>query len=151
MTDDRDARTTAIGLYHYARSYHEAARALYNAKVQSTHPDAPVSYLYFHCIELFLKAYLRLHGHTVKQLESAFGHKIKRMKERASERGFDFMEEDLQVLAYMEKTDVVINSRYITTGAFERPSNEALDRTAASLRETVSSAIEQVAGIKVLP
>lgn len=151
MTDDREDRTTAVGLYHYGHSYHEAARALSVAKFRATHPDAPLTYLYFHAIELFLKAYLRAHSHTVDDLERRFRHDIKRMRKRAAELGFDFEDEDLVVLAYMEKTPVVINSRYISTGAFSRPTNEALERTATSLRFTTHAAVSQISGIRLLP
>lgn len=150
MDQDRNDRTNAIGLYHYARSYHDSARALLAAKVNTTHPDAPVTYLYFHAIELFLKAFLRAHGHTVEELEKRFRHDIGRMRDRATELGFDvFMDEDCVVLGYMEKTDVMLRSRYIRTGYFKRPTNEALERTATSLRETVCTAVHQITGVHV--
>lgn len=151
MTDDREARTTAVGLYHYGHSYHEAARALFLAKFRATHRDAPLTYLYFHAIELFLKAYLRAHGHTVDDLERKFRHDIKRMSKRVTELGFEFHDEDLDVLSYMERTPVVINSRYISTGYFQRPSNEALERTATSIRFTTHAAVSQISGINLLP
>lgn len=151
MTDDREDRTTAVGLYHYGHSYHEAARALGQAKFRATHPDAPLTYLYFHAIELFLKAYLRAHGHTVHDLERKFRHDIKRMRKRVTALGLDFQDEDLVVLAYMEQTPVVINSRYICTGYFQRPTNEALERTATSLRLTTRTAVKQISGIRLLP
>ena len=150
MEQDRNERTNAIGLYHYARSYHDSARALLAAKVDTTHPDAPVCYLYFHAIELFLKAFLRAHGHTVEELEKKFRHDIVRMRTRATELGFDrFMDEDSVVLSYMEKTSVVLKSRYIETGYFERPTNEALERTATSLRNTVCGEVRRITGVKV--
>lgn len=151
MTDDRNDRTTAVGLYHYGHSYHEAARALGHATLRTTHPDAPLAYLYFHAIELFLKAYLRGHHHTIDELERRFRHDFKRMRKRAVELGFDFRHEDLVVLAYMEQTPVVMNARYISTGYFQRPSNDALERTATSLRSTTHAAVSQIFGIRLLP
>ena len=150
MTDDREDRTTAVGLYHYGHSYHEAARALSQAKFRATHPDAPLTYLYFHAIELFLKAYLRANGHTVADLERRFGHNIERMRKRACELGFDFQDEDLEVLSYMEQTPIVMNSRYISTGYFQRPANEALERTATSLRFTTHESVSRISGIRLL-
>lgn len=150
MDQDRNNRTNAIGLYHFARSYHDSARALLAAKVKTTHPDAPISYLYFHAIELFLKAFLRAHGHTVEELEKKFRHDIGRMRDRATELGFDlFMDEDRVVLAYMEETNVVLKSRYIETGYLERPTNEALERTATSLRDTICAAVRRITGVNV--
>lgn len=149
MINDGDDRTTAIGLYHYGRSYHDSARALDLAKVRTTHPHAPVSYLYFHAIELFLKAYLRAYGHSVRALEKEFRHDIKRIRERASVLNFQFMDEDLIVLGYMERTDVVMKSRYIRTGCFESPTVESLERTASSLRETTCITVREKSGVIV--
>lgn len=149
MINDGDDRTTAIGLYHYGRSYHDSARVLGLADVRTTHPHAPVSYLYFHAIELFLKAYLRAYGHTVREMEKEFRHDIKRIRERASVLDFQFMDEDLVVLGYMESTDVVMKSRYIRTGYLESPTVEALERTASSLRETTCIAVREKSGVMV--
>ena len=99
--------------------------------------------------ELFLKAFLRAHGHSVRELERTFGHNIQRMRERAVELGFELMDEDLEVLSFMEQTPVVIDSRYIRTGYFERPTNEALERTAISLRETTGELIRRTTGVNV--
>ena len=150
MTDDREGRTTAVGLYNYGHSYHEAARALSVTKFRATHRDSPLSYLYYHAIELFLKAYLRTHGHTVDDLERRFRHDIKKMRKRVIELGFDFQDEDLVVLAYMEQTPVVINSRYISKGLCSRPSTEALERTATSLRFTTHAAVGQISEVRLL-
>ena len=146
-----DDRTTAVGLYHYARSYHDVAKALEAANVRTTHAHAPISFLYFHAIELFLKTYLRLHAHTVEDLEKKFRHDIKRMRKRVTALGFDLMDEDLEVFAYMEQTDIVMKSRYIRTGAFRTPTTEALERTATSLRETTCAAVRQITGVRVRP
>jgi hypothetical protein len=46
--------------------------------------DSPVSFLFYHAIELYLKAFLRHHGHTPSELASKFGHKTDRLSERAA-------------------------------------------------------------------
>lgn len=138
-----DERTTAVGLYHYARSYHDSARVLDAAKVRTTHAGAPVQYLYYHSIELFLKAYLRLNGHTVEELETKFRHHIAKMRKRCAALGMAFMDEDLEVLDHLENTDLVIRSRYIATGPFRMPTFEAIERTAASLRQMTAEAIRK--------
>ncbi len=149
MNDDKEERTTAVGLYHYARSYHDSAKALEAAKVRTTHPDAPLTYLYYHSIELYLKAFLRAHGHTVEELEKKFRHHIGRMRTRATELEFEFLDEDKVVLDLMEGSSIVLKTRYISTGAFTRPTNEALERTATSLRETTCSAVGRLTGVPV--
>ena len=135
---EADGRTTPLGLYNYACSYHQAARALRKMKFPTTHPGSPVSFLYFHAIELFLKSFLRLHGHTTEELSSRkFGHDYGRMRDRAVELGLDLMDEDCVVLDHLEHTDVVIRARYLKTGYYEEPTLKALERTAKSLRESV--------------
>jgi len=142
--DDEDDRTTAVGLYHYAVSYHEAARALTKANTNTTHPDSPIYFLNYHAIELFLKAYLRLAQISVAQLAgSKFGHKVERLGHRAVEAGLVLLDEDVEVLRLMEHTDIVIRARYIRTGYFSMPTLGVVDRTCQSLRGSVAEAIRK--------
>jgi hypothetical protein len=65
MTDDD--RTTPLGLFNYARSYWQSAVLLHDARARVTHPDAPVTLLLAHAIELYLKAFLRLRGLALRR------------------------------------------------------------------------------------
>lgn len=142
--DERNARTSPLGLYHYAVSYHEAARALAKIKTKTTHPESPIYFLHYHAVELYLKAFLRLQGISVAELASKkFGHKTDRLSNRASEFGLPLYDEDIEVLRLMAETDTVIRSRYLVTGYFTMPALEALDRTCQSLRESVRDAIKK--------
>lgn len=133
-----------MGLFNFAESYWKAAAHLAEAKLESSHPHSPVSFLYYHAIELYLKAFLRMHGHTAEELASrAFGHSTSRLKTRADQLGLFFEDEDVEVLSLMASTDAVIRSRYIQTGAFTFPSPEALDRTCKSLRRSVGKALKE--------
>ena len=77
-------RTNALGLFNVATSYWRAARCLQKEKLKTTHPGSPVSFLYYHAIELFLKAFLRHHGHTPKELRGRkFGHSTAALEKRA--------------------------------------------------------------------
>jgi hypothetical protein len=67
---DEDSRSNPLGFFNLAESYWSAAGALENAKLKTTHPNSPISFLYYHAIELYLKAFLRLHGHSAKELRS---------------------------------------------------------------------------------
>src|SRR5262249_35161441 len=58
-----------LGFFNFARSYWKAASALQKLKLKTTHPESSVAYLYYHAIELYLKAFLRMHGHTVDELQ----------------------------------------------------------------------------------
>jgi hypothetical protein len=56
-----------------ATSYWKAADALEGLALKTPRNHAPIRFLYFHALELYLKAYLRAHGYTVKRLEE-IGH-----------------------------------------------------------------------------
>jgi hypothetical protein len=52
---DDDERTNAVGLFNTARSYWRSAVYLAAAELPVTHPRAPVTFLFCHAIELYLK------------------------------------------------------------------------------------------------
>jgi len=142
--DDEEERSTAVGFFNVAESYWRAARALEQAKLKTTHPHSPLRFLYYHAIELYLKSFLRMHGHTPKELRgNKFGHRTCCLTERAAELGLFFMDEDKEIFSMMATTDTVIRSRYIETGYFRWPTVEALDRTCKSLRESVGDALKK--------
>jgi HEPN domain-containing protein len=147
MTDDEKEeleRTTALGLFNVADSYWHAGKCLLKADLRSTHRNSPVSFLYYHAIELYLKAFLRHHGHSPKELRAnKFGHRTVALEERATQLGLLFEDEDRDVLCLMANTDAVIRSRYIQTGYFRWPDPKALDRVCKSLRLSVGEKLEQ--------
>ena len=57
-TDD-DERTNSLGLFNTAEAYRLSARALQAAKVRHGNADKPLRFLYYHALELYLKALLR--------------------------------------------------------------------------------------------
>jgi len=134
---NKDDRTNAVGLYHYARSYRAAAEALSKQSLESTHPDAPVEFLFLHAIELYLKSYLRLAGLSVSQIVS---HNLPDLARRFELFGGFLMDEDKAVLASVSWGNF-IEVRYIRTGFFSKAPIEALRRTATSLHETVRQEI----------
>lgn len=138
------SRTTALGLFNVADSYWRAARYLLAGKLKTTHPISPVSFLFYHAIELYLKAFLRHHGCKPEELRSKkFGHKTCHLSERASHLGLYFNDGDKEVLSMMATTDAVIRSRYIQTGYYQWPSPGALDRTCKSLRQSIGEALRK--------
>jgi hypothetical protein len=147
LTDDD--RTTALGLFNYARSYGASADNLLNAQLKVPHPHAPTTFLYYHSIELYLKAYLRSQGLTVAQLRQV-GHNISKLAEEVQQRGFVFDDEDKEVLQVMSEADNIIRSRYIQTGAFTRPEGEALSRTCTALDQKVAEALDK-SGVRIIP
>ena len=149
MEQSEDDRTTSVGLFNFATSCHEGARALGKVDFRATHRDSPIAFLYVHSIELFLKAFLSMHGHSVAELRSRdFGHSYRRLRERSIELGLQFLDEDLDVFARMEQTDFPMRTRYLRTGYYMIPTIEALERTTASIREAVGDELRKH-GIKV--
>jgi hypothetical protein len=94
--------------------------------------------LYYHAIELYLKAFLRQKGHSVAELSAKFGHKTDKLGARAKECGLAFDDEDEGVFTTMGNTDAVIRSRYIRTGPATWPTFEALDATCEHLHHQVA-------------
>lgn len=129
-------RTTPTGLFHFAHSYWLSALALQTAKVKATHPDAPISFLYIHAIELYLKSYLRGYGTSEGELRTKYGHRICCLADEARQSGLQLDDEDVEVLSLIVCMDV-IELRYIKTGAITRPTHEALNRTCKSLHESI--------------
>jgi hypothetical protein len=135
-------RTTSLGLFNYARAYHLSASHLAKAKIRAGHAHAPVSFLYYHSIELYLKSFLRLRETSVESLRK-LGHRLSSLATAATERGLFLMDEDREVISLISADDMMIRARYIRTGFSRQPANEALERTCASLHETVRDALRK--------
>src|SRR5260370_14410154 len=101
---DEEERTTPVGLFHVADSYWGAAHALAPVKLETTHPDFPISFFYYHAIELYLKAFLRLHGPMPMDLRERYGHKTSTLSKRATELGLRLRAHDKAVLSFIATT-----------------------------------------------
>jgi hypothetical protein len=141
---DEDERTTPIGLFNYAESYRLSAIALNEAQVQVPHRYAPISFLYYHSIELYLKSYLRGHGVTNKELRQRHGHKVGTLSDSAQRLGLDISEDDARILSWMTRTDVAIRFRYIRTGAYALPSEETFNKVTWNLRQAVGESLRKL-------
>jgi len=141
MAKAENQLTTPLGLFNFAESYCLSARALSRMRVRATHRASPIFFLYFHAIELYLKSYLRLQGHTAKELRNKFGHKICCLYDLALGHGLGMEDEDGQVISLLCTTTIVIDARYIRTGLFTTPTFEALDRACLSLRQSVGESL----------
>ncbi len=135
-----DDRTNPMGLFHFARSYWQSAEYLSVQKLQVTHPSAPVTFLFYHAIELYLKAFLRNTGLTVKDLKQ-YSHGVIKLNQAAEKRGLALTGDDKEVINIMGEHDNVIRSRYITTGAYTRPEEEALSAICTRLDTSVGDAL----------
>jgi|SRR5579872_858816 len=137
-----EERTNEVGFFNTAETYWKSAEALYRAKVKASHSLSPILFLYYHAIELYLKAFLRGHGLSAAKLRSKkFGHQICCLSDKAAQLGLSYADEDKEVFSLMSTTDAIIRSRYTQTGFHTWPSPEALDRTCRSLREGIHKAL----------
>ena len=110
---DDEERTTALGFYHYAHSYAASAIALSKASVDATHPRAPMTELFRHAIELYLKAYLKHKGVTVLELRKHYGHSIKRLSKKALLLGLQISAGERALMLGLEDPS---HDRYLRTG-----------------------------------
>jgi hypothetical protein len=125
MAGSEDERTSPVGLFNTARSYWRSAEYLSAARLQVTHPQAPVTFLFCHAIELYLKAYLRGAGHDVSQLKQ-LGHRVASLAQSAIKSGLAIGPEHSEILNRIDDADVAIEARYIVTGFKNQPTNETL-------------------------
>jgi len=140
---DDNQRTNSMGLFNVAEAYWMSAAALQAAKVRAGHASQPVRFLYYHGIELYLKAWLRQH-YSVEKLESKFRHDVKRMSKGAMRLGLSIADEDRQLLNMMASSSrVLIEARYIRVSAKTWPTIEALDRICTALRLNVGTLLHK--------
>ena len=146
MSDDD--RTTPLGRFNYARTSWQSAVLLHHARAKVTHPDAPVTLLLAHAIELYLKAFLRLRGVGIEEVRTTFGHDFKKLVDEASTRGLSLGKEEIDIAAVLTEKESIRRSRYIETGYYQRPGLAALSRTSQGLDQSVSAALRD-AGMSI--
>src|SRR4029453_13348262 len=112
---------------------------LHDARAKVTHPDAPVTLLLAHAIELYLKAFLRLRGVGIGEVRTTFGHDFKSLVDEASSRGLSLAEEEIDIAAILTEKESIRRPRYIETGYYQRRGLAALSRTCRGLDQSVSS------------
>jgi len=138
LTDDD--RTNPMGLFHFARSYWQSAEHLLQHQIPVTHHTAPITFLFYHAIELYLKSFLRSDGLTVKELRQ-YSHGVNKLGKAAEQRGLSLVNDDKEVIQLMDEFDNIIRSRYITTGAFSRPEEQALSAVCKRLDTVVGDTL----------
>jgi hypothetical protein len=119
--DDEAQRTRPIAYFNFAETYWTAAKALRRSRARATHKDSPIRFLYYHAIELYLKAHLRARDIHPYEMRNKFGHDVGKLSRKSAGLGLQFDDKDLDIFHLMSKTDAVIRSRYILTGAFTWP------------------------------
>lgn len=145
MTEDE--RTTALGLFHYAHAYAEAANNLAEIPREAFLADAPMRFLYSHAAELYLKAYLRLRGVPVAQLRSrsVYGHDFSSLIRGCREHGLELSEDDEASLMVFQDA---ITDRYIENGSRRVLSTERMRELSLRLHLEVGVPIYSTARVK---
>lgn len=126
-----------IGWFLFADSYFVCGNTLrpHAAKLRF---DNPVTYLFFHAMELYLKAFLQLKGMPEQELRSRrLGHDLVALSNRAEELGLTVSEAVKEVLAHAVLEDEPIEARYLVPGAKHRLTLDALYACCDNLRAAV--------------
>ena len=132
VVEDRDA--SSLGFFNVADSYWTSASALHGLKLRTTHSHFPVKFLYHQTMELYLKSYLLLKGKSVAEIK---GHLLIPLIEKFKEFGLEFEQRDKDVFILLDRSNVVMNSRYLRTDIYWEPAIEDMDITCSRLRDTV--------------
>ncbi len=140
-TDPTDEeRTSALGLFNTARSYWRSGKHLHAAQIKVTHPQAPITFLFCHAIELYLKAFLRANEHSLSELRK-WGHNVANLAEAVKKDGLNLGAPSAETLSHVVDADVAMESRYIVTGFKTVPTIEALADVAQELDAAVGRAL----------
>lgn len=134
-----------IGTFNYAHSFWGAARALdrLDWEDRETHSDSPAEFLYWHSIELFLKAYLLADGMDLKTLRSRdYGHDLAVLTAEAKKRGLQLTSKDEGLISFMPTTADMIDLRYLKVGVKTVPEFFEIEATCASLYSLVGAELK---------
>ncbi len=137
---------TPIGTFNYAHSFWGAACALYSKEWETseTHPSSPMEFLYWHAIELFLKAYLRADGVPEDQLKGGkFGHKVLTLAQESVRRGLPLSTHAMEVISYMPSHDDMIELRYLKVGSKTVPDHEEVDTACCTVYCLVADELDR--------
>jgi hypothetical protein len=136
-------------MLHYAHAYAASAIALTKVKIDTTHPDAPVRFLFSHAIELYLKAYLLLKEVPVEDLRSReFGHNLEKLASEAVNLGLCVSPEHRAGIGLANEAML---DRYIETGVRRVLPPESLSAICSNLNEQIGPAIYLAAGLTRRP
>ncbi|WP_406853804.1 hypothetical protein ABEG18_14680 [Alsobacter sp. KACC 23698] len=138
---------------HYGDAYfYDAALLHREEKPDRGFFNAPVAYLYFHAIELYLKSFLRHHGVSEEKLGSQkFGHQLAKLLKHCRKRGLPRIKRLEDICERAVLYDQPIRARYITTGWAVSPKLTAQHEACWKLRTLVARELEPVVTINELP
>ena len=138
---EEEKRSTPHGFFHYAYAYWRAAQDLQQAysRQQKTlsHKHAPLYFLYYNAVELYLKAFLLAHGFHPYELRTKYGHDVGKLSRTAAQLGLSFSPADAETFRFMSAT--ALGHRYLVTGPSQRLREPALDEICRTLHVSVGN------------
>jgi hypothetical protein len=138
---DDDDRTTPLGLFNTAEAFRLSAMALEDGHRKQIRHLGPILFCYYHALELYLKALLRLE-HNVAALSSRkFGHDFERLVTKAERLGLVLAAEDREVLLGTD-IEAMLEARYIRTGP-KHLQLENLRPTCERVRDSVGALLRK--------
>lgn len=114
-----EERTTPTGLFHFAESYRTCAEALLRNRPPSLRFEDPAHFLAYHALELYLKAFLRHRGESLRALRYDYGHSLEKLWDRAEGHGLVVGMDPRPLLIILDAGGLMAH-RYIRTGAYRR-------------------------------
>src|SRR5262249_14458177 len=138
MPITEDDRTNALGLFNSAECYRQAADILASERRRF---DQPIRYLFYHALELYLKAFLR----TDLTLDGVirYGHRFRRLRGACTTHGLPLEQHEREVLSMIDKDDRYIRARYLRTGFSQEAVIKDLSWAAAAIAENVGAKLQQ--------
>lgn len=132
---------TAANFCHFGLTYHLCAKQLEDNPPHGIQFDAPARHLYYHSIELFLKAHLISNGDTMEDLEG-LGHDLCELYRRAVQRGLAHSEYVESVIDLARESSQQMLARYIRAGVMTRPHLVHLGQVSAELHDHVRGCVD---------
>jgi hypothetical protein len=150
MVEQKDERTTAIGLATFAFEYIDSAMLVNQARGEVTLLSrasyTPAYFLVLHGIELCLKSFLLHKGVELKVLESSYRHDLKKCLSEANKQGltdvFEFTEEDQLAFDLLIEINKNNQLRYIQTGFKTYPHWTIVEPFAVRLHKAVAKVVK---------
>jgi hypothetical protein len=139
-----DDRTNALGLFNSAECYRKSADILAIEPARALRFDQPIRYLFYHAIELYLKAFLRTDLPLYRVVR--YGHRFRRLRRACTARGLPLEQHEREVLRMIDTDNTYntyIRTRYLITGFSREVAVEDLSWAAAEIAQKVGSQLRQ--------
>ena len=143
---------TAHGFFEYAYAFASSASALrkvgfdkIDRKNPITHREAPIRYGYRHAIELYLKAFLKMHDYKAKDLSNRpLGHDIGNLLKDCEENGLNVSDMQRVQLGLLGDSTA---DRYIGHRGDHRQPIDALHDICIHLNDQMGDAVYRSANL----